>query len=158
MNHRHMQGKLTRERLRGHGRMRFAAAVGAKPDRQRKRPPVAVDAFFSRFAQRLGLPGGASVVFGERVEHDGVVVVPVARAVWGMGGGVSGDDDAGGGGGGASVKPLGYIQIAGGAARFHRILTPANVVAVVLAGTAGTAVMLRALGRLLELWRGTRAG
>ena len=94
MKHAHVQRKLTQERLRGRrGKVRGAAPAAAKPDKWHRRPPVAVDAFFSRFAQRLGLPGGANLVFGERVEHDGVVVVPVARAVWGLGGGVSGDDE-----------------------------------------------------------------
>ena len=116
-------------------------------------PSRTVDTFFGGLAQRLGLPAGANLVFGERVEHDGVVVIPVAKAAWGMGGGIDAAKDAGGGGGGSVVRPFGYVQMSNGDARFHRIFSPANAVAVVLAGTVGTALMLRALGRLLAAIR-----
>jgi uncharacterized spore protein YtfJ len=114
-----------------------------------------VDTFFGSLAHRLGLPAGANLVFGDRVEHDGIVVIPVAKAAWGIGGGIDGAKDSGGGGGGASVTPFGYVQISDGDARFHRIFSPLNAVAVIIAGTVGTALMLRALGRLLT---GFRAG
>ena len=112
-----------------------------------------VDTFFGSLAHRLGLPAGANLVFGARVEHDGMVVIPVAKAAWGIGGGIDGAKDSGGGGGGASVTPFGYVQISDGEARFHRIFSPLNAVAVIIAGTAGTALMLRALGRLLTAFR-----
>jgi uncharacterized spore protein YtfJ len=115
----------------------------------------AVDTFFGSLAHRLGLPAGANLVFGDRVEHDGTVVIPVAKAAWGIGGGIDGAKDSGGGGGGASVTPFGYVQIGNGDARFHRILSPLNAVAVIVAGTVGTTLVLRALGRLLA---GLRAG
>jgi hypothetical protein len=111
-----------------------------------------VDTFFGGLATRLGLPAGANLVFGDRVEHDGMVVIPVAKAAWGIGGGIDGAKDSGGGGG-ASVTPFGYVQISDGDARFHRILSPLNAVAVIVAGTVGTALMLRALGRLLTAFR-----
>jgi uncharacterized spore protein YtfJ len=124
-----------------------------KPGRQKKAdaepPSRAVDTFFGGLVNRLGLPAGADLVFGQRVEHEGVVVIPVAKAVWGMGGGIDAAKDAGGGGGGATVRPLGYVQISDGDARFHRIFSPLNAVAAIVAGTVGTALMLRALGRLL---------
>jgi hypothetical protein len=123
--------------------------VGAGP------PSRTVDTFFGGLARRLGLPAGADLVFGERVEHDGVVVIPVAKAAWGMGGGVDAAKDAGGGGGGAMFRPFGYVQISGGTARFHRILSPLNAVGVIVAGTVGAALVLRALGRLLA---GVRSG
>jgi hypothetical protein len=116
-------------------------------------PSRAVDSFFGGLARRLGLPAGVGLVFGERIEHDGVVVIPVAKAAWGMGGGVDAARDAGGGGGGAMVRPFGYVQISDGTARFRRILSPLNAVGVIVAGTVGTALMLRALGRLLAAVR-----
>jgi len=115
--------------------------------------PGVVDTFFGGLAHRLGLPAGANLVFGDRVEHDGMVVIPVAKAAWGIGGGIDGAKDSGGGGGGASVTPFGYVQISDGDARFHRIFSPLNAVAMIVAGTAGTALMLRALGRLLTALR-----
>lgn len=148
---RRQAGKMRRRRQISAARRRrslrtFVPTIAA-PGAERAR---AVDSFFGHFAQRLGLPGGAAVVVGERIEHDGVVVIPVARALWGLGGGVSGGDDAGGGGGGASMKPLGYVHIAGGRARFQRTRSSADLVAIILAGSAGIVVILRALGKLLE--------
>jgi Sporulation protein YtfJ (Spore_YtfJ) len=116
-----------------------------------------VDTFFGSLAHRLGLPAGANLVFGDRVEHDGMVVIPVAKAAWGIGGGIDGAKDSGGGGGGASVTPFGYVQIGDGDARFHRIFSPLNAAAVIVAGTVGTALMLRALGRLLTAFRAGQA-
>lgn len=112
-----------------------------------------VDTFFGGLAHRLGLPAGANLVFGDRVEHDGMVLIPVAKAAWGIGGGIDGAKDSGGGGGGASVTPFGYVQISDGDARFHRIFSPLHAVAMIVAGTVGTSLMLRALGRLLAALR-----
>jgi uncharacterized spore protein YtfJ len=92
-------------------------------------------------------------VFGDRVEHDGMVVIPVAKAAWGMGGGIDGAKDSGGGGGGARVTPFGYVQINDGEVRFRRIFSPLNAVAAIIAGSVGTALMLRELGRLLTALR-----
>ncbi|MFD0361058.1 hypothetical protein ACFQZZ_06295 [Nocardia sp. GCM10030253] len=57
----------------------------------------------------------AATVFGEPITADGITIVPVARAGFGFAGG--GD----GGGGGADVRPVGYIEISHGVARYHPI-------------------------------------
>ena len=120
-----------------------------KAEAETSQAPRVVDTFFGGLATRLGLPAGANLVFGDRVEHDGTVVIPVAKAVWGIGGGIDGAKDSGGGGGGARVTPFGYVQLRDGDARFHRIFSPQNAVAAIIAGTVGTALLLRALGRLM---------
>jgi hypothetical protein len=143
------RGHRPPRRWRGRpGQMRPSLAA-LRPKAAETPAPRVVDTFFGGLANRLGLPAGANLVFGDRVEHDGTVVIPVAKTAWGMGGGIDGAKDSGGGGGGASVTPFGYVQIRDGDARFHRIFSPVNAVAAIVAGTLGTALLLRALGRLL---------
>ncbi len=61
-------------------------------------------------------------VFGEPIEKDGVVVVPVAAI---FGGGVGGGDDNGSGGGyGFHARPLGVYVISGGGVRFQPAIDP----------------------------------
>jgi len=61
------------------------------------------------------------------------------------GGGTEGES----GRGGASVSPIGFLELRDGRARFHRALGPAATVAVILAGTGGTTLVLDALRRLV---------
>jgi uncharacterized spore protein YtfJ len=73
-----------------------------------------------RAAEAVGLNTGASAVFGEPVERDGVTVIPVAKSSWGFGGGSGGDaaNQGSGGGGGGLVSPIGFIELSNGRARF----------------------------------------
>jgi uncharacterized spore protein YtfJ len=79
--------------------------------------------FVQRLAERVGLTARASAVFGDAVEHEGVTVIPVAKATWGFGGGSGGDGatQGSGGGGGGFVAPLGFIEVRRGEAKFVRI-------------------------------------
>ena len=52
-------------------------------------------------------------VFGDPIEHEGIVVVPVAK-VGGGGGGGGDSDDNGGGGFGLGAKPVGAYVIKNG--------------------------------------------
>jgi uncharacterized spore protein YtfJ len=65
-------------------------------------------------ADRIGAQFSASTVYGTPIERDGVTVVPVAAARFGVGGGgcdpSKGPSGEGGGGGG--VTPAGYIELA----------------------------------------------
>lgn len=91
--------------------------------------------FTERLAERIGAAARASAVFGDAVEHEGVTVVPVARAKWGFGGGGGqrGEEEGAGGGGGTSVSPVGYIELRAGEARFRRIYGRGEIAAVVVA-------------------------
>lgn len=98
--------------------------------------PALANDLLDRLGRTVGRSASASAVFGEAVERDGTTVIPVARARFGFGGGAgdgtpTSDGSGGGGGGGASVSPVGYIEIRGGAARFKRILNPLDVLALV---------------------------
>lgn len=94
---------------------------------------------FEKLAEQLGATAQASHVFGEAVERDGVTVIPVAKARWGLGGGSGrqgrlGRQEGMGGGGGVVVQPAGYIEIKGGETRFRPILDPRMMIGAALAG------------------------
>ena len=89
-----------------------------------------------RIGETVGDKAKVSTIFGEPVEREGITVIPVAKAKFGFGGGGgAGKKGPGrGGGGGAAVKPLGYIEVRDGTARFMRIRRPIDL--LVLAATA----------------------
>jgi len=111
--------------------------------------------FVHRLLERMGGVANAEAVFGRAVEHEGVKVIPVARVMWGAGGGGgadvkgSGDSaktDAGsGGGGGVHASPVGYIELSQGRARFVRFRDPMQFAVVSLAGAMSAWIVLRAL-------------
>ncbi|WP_425954952.1 hypothetical protein [Xylanimonas sp. McL0601] len=97
---------------------------------------------------------GAKVAFGEKVDVDGATLVPVALAIYGVGGGQgpAGSDDAGplgsGGGGGSLSVPLGAYVGREGTVRF----VP-NVVALLFVSIPLTIVAGRALARIARALR-----
>lgn len=107
-----------------------------------------LEALFESLAERLGRSAQAAAVFGQAVERDGVTVIPVARARWGMGGGSGfrpGREDTGvGGGGGAVTSPVGYIEIRDGESSFKPIVELKVILGL---GLAAGALLLLALRR-----------
>lgn len=100
-----------------------------------------------KLAERLGAQARASTIYGEPVDRDGVTVIPVARAMWGCGGGAGRDDEqqvGSGGGGGTMVSPVGYIEIKDGETSYRPIFKPP---VIALAAAAGMALGL-ALARI----------
>jgi uncharacterized spore protein YtfJ len=68
---------------------------------------------------RVGDHLGVRRVFGEPIERDGVLVVPVAVAIGGGGAGTGpGDQGSGGGGFGGVVRGIGVYSISNGQVRF----------------------------------------
>ena len=65
--------------------------------------------------EKAGAEMSARRVFGEPIERDGTVLVPVARVSGGGGGGTGSQDGAEGGGGGlgVSARPVGAYVIRG---------------------------------------------
>jgi len=106
-----------------------------------------------RLAELVGGSAGAAKIFGDAVERDGVTIVPVGRIRWGFGGGgghekggtePGGEGSSGsGGGGGATVRPIGFIEISDGRARFRRIVDPSTVAAVLCTVAALGFVLFR---------------
>jgi uncharacterized spore protein YtfJ len=110
------------------------------------------DSLVDRLAAAVGGKAGATSVFGTPVERDGLTVIPVAAARFGFGGGSGPAPDGkgvgGGGGGGAASRPLGFIEISGGRARFRHITDPIAVAVGVVAVAAAMAIFFRSAGRL----------
>ena len=107
------------------------------------------DDLLERVGQAVGRGAHVSAVFGEPVEREGLTVIPVARSRFGFGGGGGsgsreGDEGSGGGGGGGvAVGPIGYIELHEGHAEFKRILTPTDLLAIVVAGSLALASIKR---------------
>jgi len=74
-------------------------------------------------------------VFGEPIEHEGVVVVPVAK-VGGGGGGGSDTEHNGGGGFGLGGRPVGVYVIKDGQVSWRPAIDPVRVALVVVAALA----------------------
>jgi uncharacterized spore protein YtfJ len=127
------------------------------------------DDFLGRLAERIGARANVKAVFGEPIERDGLVVVPVARVRWGFGGGAgsgpmaaapggSTDGSAGtpsggsgeGGGGAATADAIGWLEIGPDGASFKPIVPAMPSPAFLLAATFGASMLLRALARLLR--------
>lgn len=93
----------------------------------------------------IGGGAGAAMVFGEPIAADGITVVPVARAGIGFAGA------EGGVGGGIDARPLGFIEISHGVARYRPIRdTSGRVLVSLTALAAGLAVpwVVRAVNNL----------
>ncbi len=118
------------------------------------------DDIVERLASKLGMHAGASAVFGDPVERDGVTVIPVAKVRWGFGGGSGRGIEEGsengeigegsGGGGGVMASPLGFIEIREGRADFRRATDPTAAVPVIIASGIAAWLSLRGLRKLLR--------
>ena len=101
----------------------------------------------STLAERLGGRLAASTIYGSPVERDGVTVVPVAVARFGIGAGGGADpikkQEGEGGGGGGTVTPVGYIELKNGRSRFVPVVHPVRMAALVLAAALGVLAILR---------------
>lgn len=94
---------------------------------ERQKASATENSFLERLAHEIGAAANARQIYGDAVERDGVTVIPVARAVYGFGGGTGANKNAetgGGGGGGAVLAPVGYIEIKNGTARFRPARDP----------------------------------
>ena len=132
------------------------------------------DDFLGRLAEKIGAQANVKAVFGEPIERDGLVVVPVAKVRWGFGGGAGSNPVAAamatagatgepelegaapasgtgqGGGGGVTADPIGWLEIGPDGAEFKPIVSAMPSPAFMLASTFGAAMLVRALARLLR--------
>jgi uncharacterized spore protein YtfJ len=129
-----------------------------------------IDGFVERMAERLGGKASVRAVFGKPITRDGLTIIPVARVRWVFGGGAGSsasgslvavgpgkdDDEPGtptssgsGGGGGMTADPVGYLEIGPDGASFIPITPVMPSPALILAGGATAALLLRGLARLL---------
>jgi uncharacterized spore protein YtfJ len=87
---------------------------------------------------------GVRRVFGEPIERDGIVVIPVAVAIGGGGGGSGPDDQGAGGGFGGLVRGIGVYAIQDGRVRFVPAI---DAVALAVIGTVFARTLAHALRR-----------
>ncbi len=90
-------------------------------------------------AKTIGSNARASAVFGEPIKQGELIVVPVARTIWGLGRGGSNGSN---GGGGMKSEAVGYLEIRDGVAAFKPISRKSSFLALSAAGLA-LAIYLR---------------
>jgi uncharacterized spore protein YtfJ len=109
--------------------------------------------FLDRLSEKVEQTMGAKAVFGTPIERNGTTVIPVAKARWGIGGGMGtrqvreqqGPQSGTGGGGGGVISPLGFIEVVQGCATFKPIRNPSLMI---MAGTVLGLAALRAFGSI----------
>lgn len=100
-----------------------------------------------RLIEQTGRQSGSSAVFGSPIEHDGAVVVPIARTRFfsAFGAGTSRAfrmvGDGGGGQGFSRADPAGYLVLRDGDAVFRPIRQPAKALVVPLTFIAAAAAV-----------------
>jgi uncharacterized spore protein YtfJ len=91
--------------------------------------------YFETIAKKLGVNSNIGLVYGEPVERQGITVIPVANFFGGFGGGESSETQKvpGGTGGGAGfiARPVGYIEIKNGQAKFQPVVDVVGMVRTV---------------------------
>ncbi|SRR5258708_17555250 len=121
---------------------------------QKSNPAERRETFLEQLADKVGSSVRASVVFGERVERDGVTIIPVAKAWWGFGGGGANPQaeaqEALGGGAGISISPVGYIEIKEGKARFRPIYDLRMIVSIIASLGIVSMLVLRGVRLLVR--------
>jgi uncharacterized spore protein YtfJ len=117
-----------------------AAAAAAQPRRR-------ADDLLAALAERIGARFSAATVYGTPIERDGVTVVPVAAARFGIGAGSGSDPSKGqegeGGGAGGGVTAAGYIELKDGRSRFVPVVHPARMLALICATLLAALLILR---------------
>jgi uncharacterized spore protein YtfJ len=96
----------------------------------------------------------ARTVYGEAVTHEGITVIPVARASWFNAGG--GDRSTQGGSGliGAlRIKPVGYIEIKDGSTRFKGFFDMGVIVQIILSSSIVAAITLEGVRKIIQASR-----
>jgi uncharacterized spore protein YtfJ len=133
------------------GLVRFQRCLGNHPGSWNQEGSALADDLLQRISQTVGEKAKVSTVFGDPVERAGITVIPVAKARFGFGGGGGAGTrerdrgSAGGGGGGAVVSPVGYIEVRDGSARFKRISSPVDLLALVAAASLALIAVRRML-------------
>jgi uncharacterized spore protein YtfJ len=112
--------------------------------------------FLTRLIDKVTLGANARMIYGEPVEHDGVVVIPVGKLRWALGGGEgrdSAEESSGsgsGGGGGILMSPVGFIEIKDGTARFKPVFDPALIVQIIVASALALVLLQRGVSGIIR--------
>ena len=123
--------------------MSSEATSGAGAAQPRRR----ADELLAAVAERIGARFSAATVYGTPIERDGVTVVPVAAARFGIGAGSGSDPSKGqdgeGGGAGGGVTAAGYIELKDGRSRFVPVVHPARMLALICGTVLGALLIMR---------------
>jgi uncharacterized spore protein YtfJ len=123
--------------------MSTEATSGAAAEQPRRR----TDELLATLADRIGARFSAASVYGTPIERDGVTVVPVAAARFGIGAGSGSDPSKGqegeGGGAGGGVTAAGYVELKDGRSRFVPVVHPARMLALICATVLAALLILR---------------
>lgn len=92
---------------------------------------------------------GNKVIFSDPIERDGVIVIPVAKVIYGLGGGKSNQSNEGGGGG-FIARPVGYIEIKEGETHFKAIRDVSAYMPIIVASGIVVSLLLKRLVRLFR--------
>jgi len=101
----------------------------------------------------IGVNAGAKAAFGEAIEKNGRMVIPVAQVVVGMGAGGGDSKIAGSGagtGGGALTRPLGYIEISDERTEFVPLRRPWQDPVVLISVAFAAYLAAKAISKLLR--------
>ena len=104
-----------------------------------------------RLVERIGSSAHVQAAFGDPVERDGAVVIPVARVRCGFGGGQGGDEKAGGAGagGGIQVTPVGYVEMKGGGVSYRPIRDMGAIAPLIVASGVAGLLILTGVSKLI---------
>ncbi len=108
--------------------------------------------FLDRLAQRLSGTAIAATIFATPIERGNVTVIPVAKAMYGFGGGagVNDGEQGSGGGGGVRVLPVGYIEIRNGSTHYRPIRNPLALIPAAAVTGILSYLAVRGLTKLLS--------
>jgi uncharacterized spore protein YtfJ len=92
------------------------------------------------------------LIFLEKIEKNGVIIIPVAKISYGFGGGDGFNHHAKGQGGGAGfvAKPIGYIEIKNHESRFVSITSPISYPSLIFTTGIASYFILKGLTKLFR--------
>lgn len=104
-----------------------------------------------RLADKLGIAAQSIKVYGEPIEHDGALVVPISKVSYGFGGGKGQqkEQEGSGGGGGLRTSPVGFIEIKNGESRFHPIFDLSMLAPLIATGSFALLTLFWGVRRLI---------
>jgi uncharacterized spore protein YtfJ len=124
-------------------------------DQQNKREeaPAAPD-FAQTLVHSMERVVNARTVYGEAVTHEGITVIPVARATWlGAGGGDRSTQGGSGLAGALRIKPVGYVEIKDGETRFKGFFDMGVVVQIILSYSIVAAITFAGIRKIIQAAR-----
>ncbi|MBS1788415.1 MAG: hypothetical protein JST85_11875 [Acidobacteria bacterium] len=111
--------------------------------------------FVEQLAEKLGANATVKTIYGDPIERGDMTIIPVAKILYGFGGGEGDHKGYGGAGGGGGIKvtPIGFIEMKEGEAKFRPIRNSAMTIALAVAGGIAGVLLMRGLR---SLFRSTR--